>query len=118
MCRLIKGLTQTKPHLPSARKLTDRLVSLANSEVHYGVQLEYWPFKKIRSVPNGTCAFYRPKYNHGVVFATWKNNTSDNLALARSVGRELADMVASGQEEYIGKKFEPGYGNYGTLIWF
>jgi hypothetical protein len=46
---------------------------------------------------------------------TWKDNTSENLALARRVARELASIVASGQEEYIGK-FEQGYGNYGTLV--
>jgi len=111
LCRLIKALTQVKPHLPSAKKVLDRLVSLAGSEVHFGVQQEFWPFEKVRSVPNGTCAFYRPKFNHGVVFVTWKNNTSENLELARRVGRELASIVASGQEEYIGK-VEQGYGNY------
>ena len=95
--------------------MLDRLVSLADSPVHPGVQLEYWPFEKIRSVPNGTCAFKRPKYNHGVAFLTWKDNTPENLALARSVGRELASIIASGQEEYIGQ-FELGYGNYGTLL--
>ena len=115
MCRLIRGLTHAKPHLPSAKKLLHRLVSLADSEILCGIQQEFWPFEKIRSVPNGTCAFYRPKFNHGVVFVTWKNNTSENLALARSVGRELADIVASGQEEYIGQA-EQGYGNYGTLV--
>lgn len=115
MCRLIKGLTQSKPHLPTAKKVFDQLISLADSEIHCGVQLEFWPFEKIRSVPNGTCAFYRPKFNHGVVFVTWKNNTSENLALARRVGRDLASIVATGQEEYIGKA-EPGYGNYGMLL--
>jgi hypothetical protein len=93
----------------------DRLVSLADSGVHFGVQQEFWPFERIRSVPNGTCAYNRPKFNHGVIFVTWKDNTSENLALARRVGRELASIVASGQEEYIGK-FEQGYGNYGTLV--
>ena len=45
---------------------------------------------------------------------TWKDNTSENLALARRVGWELASIVASGQEEYVGK-VEQGYSNYGTL---
>ena len=97
--------------------MLDRLVSLANSGVHCGVQHEFWPLKKVRSVPNGTCAFNRPKFNHGVVFVTWKDNTPENLALARSAGRELASIVASGQEEYIGKD-EQGYGNYGTSFKF
>ena len=114
-CRLLKGLSHTKPHLPSAKEVLDRLVSLADSEVHSGLQLEYWPFKKIRSIPNGTCAFQRPKFNHGVVFLTWKNNTLENLVLARSIGRDLASIVAIGQQEYIGQ-VEQGYGNYGTLV--
>jgi hypothetical protein len=115
MCRLVKGLTHAKADLPSARKLLDRLVSLAGSEVHCGVQQEFWPFDKVRTVPNGTCAFNRPKYNHGVVFVTWKDNTPENLVLARTVGRELASIVANGQREYVGQA-EQGYGNYGTLI--
>ena len=95
--------------------MLDRLVSLADSEIHSGVQLEYWPFKKVQSIPNGTCAFQRPKFNHGIVFLTWKNNTPENLVHARNIGRDLASIVAIGQQEYIGQ-VEQGYGNYGTLV--
>ena len=97
--------------------MLDRLVSFAGSgsEVHAALQLEYWPFKKIQSVPNGTCAFRRYKFNHGVIFLTWKNNTAENLALAQSIGPELANIIAIGQQEYIGR-VEQGYGNYGTLV--
>ena len=116
-CRLIKSLSHTKPDLLSAKKVLDRLVSLADSEVHAAVQQEYWPFKKIQSIPNGTCAFRRPKFNHGVVFLTWKSNTPENLALAQSIGREVASIIAIGQQEYIGQ-VEQGYGNYGTLVLF
>ena len=44
---------------------------------------------------------------------TWKNNTPENLKLARSLARELATIVALGQQEYIGE-VKQGYGNYGT----
>jgi len=42
---------------------------------------------------------------------TWKNNTLENLKLARSIARELASIVALGQQKYIGQ-VEQGYGNY------
>jgi hypothetical protein len=44
---------------------------------------------------------------------TWKNNTLENLELARNIARELASIVAIGQQKYIGQ-VEQGYGNYGT----
>ena len=45
---------------------------------------------------------------------TWKNNTLENLKLARSMARELASIVALGQQKYIGQVVVQGYGNYGT----
>ena len=44
---------------------------------------------------------------------TWKNNTVENLKLARSIAREFASIVYIGQQKYIGQ-VEQGYGNYGT----
>jgi len=110
-CRVLKSLSHTKPHLPSAKKVLDRLVSLADSEIHPIVLLEYTPFKKIQSIPNGTYAFRRPEFSHGVTVITWKDNTPENLALARSIAGDLASIVAIGQQEYLGQ-VEQGYGNY------
>ena len=115
LCRLLKSLSHTKPHLASAKKVLDRLVSLADSKVHPIVLLEYFPYKKILSIPNGTCAFQRPEFSHGVAVVTWKDNTPENLALARSIARDLASIVAAGQLEYLGQ-VDQGYGNYGTLV--
>jgi len=110
-CRLLKSLSHTRPHFASAKKVLDQIVILADSEVHPVVILEYIPFKKILSIPNGTCAFQRPEFSHGIAMLTWKNNTPENLALARSIGRDLASIVATGQQEYLGQ-VEQGYGNY------
>jgi len=109
--RLIKALSHSKPHLPSAKKALDRIVALASSEIEPVVILEYTPIKKIQSVPNGTCSHIRPKFAHGLTLMTWKNNTPENLALARSIARELATIIAVGQQEYLGH-VEQGYGNY------
>ena len=116
--RLIKGLSHTKPDLSSIKRVLDRLVSfkLASSEIQPVVILEYFPLKKIQSIPNGTCAFQRPKFNSGVLVMTWKNNTLENLKLARSIACELGDIVALGQQKYIGQ-VEQGYGNYGTWVY-
>ena len=94
--------------------MLDRLVSLAGSEVQSIVFLEYFPFKKIQSIPDGTCAFIRPKFNNAVALLTWTNNTPANLALARSAGRDLASIIATGQQESLGQV----YGNYGTFFVF
>ena len=114
-CRLLKNLSHIKPHLPSAKKLLNTLVSLENSEVHPVVLLEYTPFKKIQSIPNGTCALQRPGFNIGIALMTWKDNTPANLVLARSIAKDLAKIVAIGQQEYRGQA-EQGYGNYGMLF--
>ena len=95
--------------------MLDRLVSLAESEIHTIVLLEYFPFKKIQSIPNGTCAFQRPKFNNAVALLTWENNTPENLVLARSIAREFESIIAIGQQEYLGR-VEQGYGNYGMLV--
>ena len=113
--RLIKGLVQSKPELSSTRAVLDRLVSLNSSEIQPVVILELYPLKKIQSIPDGTCAFQRPKFNIGIVSVNWKNNTPENLALAQSIGRELASIITTGQQKYIGH-VEQGYGNYGTLV--
>jgi hypothetical protein len=117
--RLIKDLTHTKPDLSSIKAVLDRLLSFksatSSKEIQTVVILEFFPLKKIQSVPNGTtCAFQRPKFNSGVLLMTWKNNTLENLKVARSIARELASIVALGQQKYIGQ-IEQGYGNYGTL---
>ena len=114
--RLIKGLSHIKPHLASYKKVLDRLVSLAGTEIQAAVLLEFTPHKKIQSIPNGTCAFQRPTFAHGVAVGTWKNITAKNLDFARSVTRELASIVAVGQQEQLGD-IKQGYGNYGTWIY-
>lgn len=127
---MLKSLSHTKPHFPSAKKILDRLTSLStasttttttadsNSEIiQFAVAFEYYPFKKVLSIPNGTCAFFRPEFNHGIALLTWEKNTPENLALARSIGRELASIVATGQQEYIGQVVQ-GYGNYGKVFFF
>jgi hypothetical protein len=114
--RLIKGLSHIKPHLSSYKKVLDRLVSLAGTEIQVAVLFEFTPHKKIQSIPNGTCAFQRPKFSHGVAFGTWQNITAKNLDFARSVTRELASIVAVGQQEQLGD-IKQGYGNYGTWVY-
>jgi len=113
--RLLSNLSHIKPHLPSAKKVLDRLVSLAGAEIQPIIILEYTPNKKIQSIPNGTCAFRRPKFAHGIALMTWKNLTPENLVLARSIAREFTGIVATGQQEHLGQ-VEQGYGNYGTWV--
>jgi len=108
-------LSHTKPDLTSSKQVLERLVSLANSEIKGTVVLEFFPFKKVQSIPNGTCAFQRLKCNNGIAAMTWKNNTPENLELARSIARELASIIANAQEKYIGR-VKQGYGNYGTSV--
>jgi hypothetical protein len=112
--RLMKDLPTIKPDLPLAKKVLDHLVSLAQaaSEVQTTIFVEYFSYKKIQSIPNGTCAFKRPKFNYGVAFLTWKNNTPENLQLARSIGREFASIVTISQQKYLGGEVVHGYGNY------
>ena len=88
---------------------------MADSEIQTIILLEYFPFKKIQSIPNRTCAFQRPKLNNAVALMTWKNNTPENLQLAQSIMQEFTDIVAISQLEYLGK-VEQGYGSYGTLV--
>jgi hypothetical protein len=99
----------------------DKLISLADSEIRTIILLEYFSFKKIQSIRNGTCAFQRPKFNNAIALLTWENNTPENLLFARSIAglREFSShcIVAIGQQEYLGQ-VEQGYGNYGTYVFF
>ena len=112
-CRVIKALSHYKPHLPSTKKILARIVSLAGTEIQPVVGIEFTPYKNAPSILNDAYAFQRPQFAHGFVVTTWKTNTPENLALARSVAREIADIVATGQLEQLGQ-VERGYGNYGT----
>jgi len=109
--RLVKALSHIKPHLSSAKKVLDRIFSLAGGEIKPVIVLEYIPINKIHSIPNGTCAFKRQRFASGIGLMTWQNNTLENLELARSIGRELANIVATGQQEYLGQ-VQQGYANY------
>lgn len=113
--RLIKALSHIKPHLSSTKKVLDKIVSLAGGEIQPVVILEFSPSKKVHSISNDTCAFQRLKFAHGIGLMTWKNNTPENLALARSIAREFADIIATGQQEYLGQVGQ-GYGNYGASV--
>jgi hypothetical protein len=111
--RLMKDLPTIKLDFPLAKRLLDQIVSLAASEVQAAVLVEYFFYKKIQSVPNGTCAFKRPTFNYGVAFLTWKSNTPEKLQLARSIGREFASIVTISQQKYLGAgEVLHGFGNY------
>jgi len=111
--RLIKGAFQIKSDLPSIRKAAERVIAMSTEEHSVIAILEHLPVGKIMSVPNGASAFVRSPTSNITLVATWKNNTSDNLETARSMVRELADILADGQKAHF--KVNRGYGNYGEL---
>jgi len=112
-CRVLKPFSLIKPDFTSAKKVLDRLVSLTDAGMQPAVALKFTPLKKIQSIPNGTCAFQRPRFAHGLTAMTWKNNTPENLEFARSVTWELSKTLALGQRQYLGQ--EQGYGKYDLL---
>lgn len=112
-CRLIKGAYQMKPDVPSLKKALDRIASLAQAEHSPMLNIEYFPLKKILSVPNGSCAFVRSGACNVNSLTTWKNDTPQNLATARALAHEMTGIIAAGQKEHF--TVNRGYGNYGTL---
>lgn len=112
--RLIKGAYQMRPDIPSLKLALERIRSLAAEEHSPMVNIEYFPLRKILSVPNGTCAFIRSGACNVNSLTTWKNNTPENLAKARSLARELTGIIAAGQKAHF--TVNRGYGNYGKWL--
>jgi hypothetical protein len=76
---------------------------------------EYFPLKKINSVPNDATAFRRGAEPSVLILLRWPGEGSDELVdgkkkvdLARQYGNELADIITGGKAE-----LSLGYTNYG-----
>ncbi|TFK32231.1 FAD-binding domain-containing protein, partial [Crucibulum laeve] len=110
-CRLIKGVFQIKLHAESIRQAMERMIAHCNDEHNSVLLLEFFSLAKAQSVPNGDCAFVRGPGGNVMSVTTWKNDTAENLAYARTTAREVTGLIATGQEEFLGVSNE-GYGNY------
>lgn len=115
--RILKGSYFVKHKLETIKETFDRLVELTTEEHQPMVMLEHVSLKKVLSVPNGKSAFYRKFAFNMLIFVTWKDNTPDNLAIARRITRELNEIFVAGQVEELGQT-NLGYGNFGTASRF
>ena len=109
----MKGAFFIKLKLEVIKKALLRIAELNTEERDFLMLFEHIPFKKSLSVPNGTAAFHRTETSNVVIVTSWKNNTPENLAIARRLTRELNAIIVAGGREELGPA-NCGYGNYGT----
>jgi hypothetical protein len=76
---------------------------------------EFFPLKKICSVPNDATTFSRSPYGNILQRVRWPENTEENLKYARDTSREIMDIVIKGNVELSDAK-NTGYGNYSEFI--
>jgi hypothetical protein len=107
----MKGVTQTKPHHPSALQSLERAAQLSNDEFSATLVFEYFPLTKIQSVPNDATAFPRAVAPNVLANVAWKHDTPDNLKQGRDAVNELTGILAKGQAELPGIDYT-AYGNY------
>jgi len=110
--RIIKGSHFVNHNLETIKETFDRLVKLTTEEHQPMIMLEHLSLKKVLSVPNGTAAFCRKHAYNMIIFVTWSNNTTENLATARQITRELNETFVAGQVKELGHT-NHGYANFG-----
>ena len=109
--RYHKSLFITSSQQDVTPQLFDHLQKLndESSDVHYVMFHEYFPGKKVASVPtDATAFFHRAATCHAVCLATWSKNTPEDLQVARQGINELLEIS-------VGSRSTPlkvGYGNY------
>lgn len=102
-----------KPKVEVIKKALLHIVELKTEEHDFLMIFEFYPRKKMLSVPNGTSAFYRRDASNVVIVATWNNHTAENLAIARRKTKDLMEIIVAAEKDELGLA-NTGYGNYGT----
>ena len=115
----MKGVRSTKPRIEVAEQVFKTLIQYTENrpDMTMSCMWEFFPLKKICSVPKDATAFSRSPYGNVLQIVRWTENTEDNLKYARDVSREIMDIVVKGNVE-LSDAENIGYGNYGELIFW
>lgn len=118
-CRYMKGIAQSGPHFPSVQAAHTRVIDVAsqnNLQFHISILYEYFPLKKINSVPREETAFRRVTTPSILIGINWKpappdlvDGETENTAAARKIARELVDILQNreGKPEFGYPNFDP-----------
>ncbi|KAG5643862.1 hypothetical protein DXG03_009546 [Asterophora parasitica] len=106
-----KGFAHQKPHYQSTAEAYEKVIDVSTPDFTINLVFEYFPLKKITSVPFGTTAFRRDATPGVLVLGVWKEDSEANTERARTVASELAQIITSAQRGMTeAQSF--GYGNY------
>jgi hypothetical protein len=108
----MKGIQHTGSVLNGVRESLERAMQLSIGEFRISLVQEYFPLKKINSVPNGKTAFVRRKYGNLGITAIWTNDTPENTVYGRNCVHEMTKVLLVGQAEEAWND-KSGYGNWG-----
>jgi hypothetical protein len=113
----MKGVRSTKPRIEVAQQVFKTLIQYTENrpDMNMSCMWEFFPLKKICSVPNDAKAFSRSLYGNILQIVRWPENTEENLKYARDASREIMDIVVKGNVE-LSDAENTRYGNYGEFI--
>lgn len=107
-CYYLKGsLLSAKPSDDINPKKFQQLIEIISGEPDYTVliQHEFFPHKKINSIPTDATPYRRDLTGHALIVLKWKENSPEKNAKARELTHAISDMMPKGE----------GYGNYGAF---
>lgn len=133
-----KGVAHRTPHYPSIQKAYTHLIEAYNqsrSSTSHGAQFrpamlfEYFPLKKINSIPRSETAFRRDSTPTVCISFQWDTTASagidlgagerENVNKARGWARGIAEILLAGQADGALSETEKfAYANYGAQLRF
>jgi hypothetical protein len=109
----LKGTALIKARYEPTQQCFTRLLELSEGpEFDIFIGFEYLPLTKVMQAGPDATAYVRRGYPNVINIIRWKDNTPENLEIARTIGQELIGIIAKSNIG-AGAAVNLGYGNYG-----
>ncbi|TFK29243.1 FAD binding domain-containing protein [Coprinopsis marcescibilis] len=108
----LKGASQKQPEFSSMMQIVNKTAEIAQNNFTPATIYEFFPLRKINSVPVDATAFRRELTPNVLINCTW-DGSKDRTEEARAIAKDLIDTIVAGQSGLSNsEKF--GYTNYGN----
>ncbi|KAK2464334.1 hypothetical protein APHAL10511_003791 [Amanita phalloides] len=107
----MKAVTQEGHDLAVNKIVSAKTAELRSKDLKCTVLFEYFPFKKIMAVPNGTMAFRRNGKINVLTFLMWDHAVCDRTHEARLVAHEVCGSIL-GDKSLLNDPSSFAYNNY------
>jgi len=113
----MKGVAPRAPHyttIAQAQSLTAEIIKIPTPEgFRISVGFEYFPLRKVLSVPPSATAFRRDPVPNALIMIVWGNDRKDSIVKAREHADAIAEILVGSQADMTQSV---GYANYSASV--